>query len=489
MQARASHHPDPADALQDRLVRYAQALTYASLDRATVDAARVRIIDTLAAAVGGFDDEAACIARALATHMKMRSGATIVGTALKVPVDMAAFVNATAARAVELNDVYHRPGSRNGHPSDVIMPLLAVAEHAGAGGEGLIAAVVLAYEVYLRFADAARNKSFDATNFCCLATAIGAAQLLGAAAHELAHAISLALVPNNALNQTRTGHLSMWKSAAAGQAGRAGVFAAMLAREGMEGPCLPFTGKHGWCSNVAREEIALDVMGGEGVPYKIHESFVKPRAACLHTLAPILAAEKVATVLKHTRGRIESVMVEVYEAKERSLGGAGNSAASGEHHWNPQSRETADHSIPYCVAATLIDGTITPRSFDEARIHDPALRKLLARVKLTQNADYTEAYERIPVRYRARVTVVTDSGEAIIGETGGEHGDLSDAMDEAAVSAKFAQLVGPALGAAGVRCALDALRGLAGSTDVSTLPPLFAGVSAKTTAIHQGQHD
>lgn len=468
------------DLLQDRLVRYASDFRFDALDEPTVAAAVVRVIDTFAAAVGGFDDEASRIARAVAACMPTTKGATIVGTAMRVPVDMAAFVNATAARAVELNDVYHRPGSRNGHPSDVIMPLVAVAEHAHASGKDLIAAVVLAYEVYLRFADAAGNKSFDAANFCCIGTAIGAAKLLGADSAQTSHTISLAVIPNNALNQTRTGHLSMWKSAAAGQAGRAGVFAAILAREGMEGPYLPFTGKHGWCNNIAREAIALDAMGGEGVPYKINESFVKPRAACLHTLAPILAAEKAARALERSVDAIESITVELYEAKERSLGGAGNSAESGAHHWNPQSRETADHSIPYCVAVTLLDGTVTPRSFDEDRIGDPRLRELLPKVKLAQNAHYTEAYERIPVQYRSRVTVVTADGKTIAGETGGEHGDLSDAMDEAAVSAKFSQLVEPALGKSRAAHALAALRELSQTRDVSVLPPLFDGVEHKT---------
>jgi 2-methylcitrate dehydratase len=390
--------------------------------------------------------------------------------------DVAAFANATAARSAEMNDVYHRPGSRNGHPSDVITPLLAVAEYARASGAQLIAAVVLAYEVYLRFADLALNKSFDAANFCCLGTALGAGRLLGLDPRQLAHSISMAVIPNNALNQTRTGQLTMWKSAAAGQAGRAGVYAALLARRGMEGPYLPFVGKHGWCNHIARGPIDLESLGGEGAPYKMHESFIKPRAACLHTLAPILAAEKVAAALERATADIERVTVEVYQAKERSLGGESNTASGGEHHWNPHSRETADHSIPYCVAATLIDGTITPRSFEEARLHDPALRALLAKVELRDDDALTEAYERIPVQYRARVTAMAKSGGKIVGETGGEHGDLSDPMTEAQVSVKFSALAAPALGAAAAARILDALWQLERCPDVSAIPPMFDGL-------------
>ena len=460
--------------LQERLTSYAGAFDYGALPDGTVGAAKARIIDTLAAAVGGFSDEPCRIARDAAQDMQTARGATVIGTRARVPPDVAAFVNGTAARSGEMNDVYHRPGSRNGHPSDVIAPLLAVAEYAGASGKDLIAAVVLAYEVYLRFADAAHNKSFDAANFCCFGAALGAGRLLGLNERQLANALSIAAVSSNALNQSRTGHLTMWKSAAAGQAGRAGVSAALLARSGMEGPHLPFEGTHGWCNHVAREPIVLEVMGGGAAPFKIDESFIKPRAACLHTLAPVLAAEKVAAAIKGRIGEVDRVLVEVYRAKERSLGSEDMSASTGEHHWNPQTRETADHSIPYCVAATLIDGTISPRAFEPAKLRDPGVRALLRKVELSENAQFTDDYEHVPVRYRARVTAFTATGQKLAGETGGEHGDVSDPIGQADLAAKFRLFVAPTLNEAATDALLGDLWSLERSPDVSPLPIRFA---------------
>lgn len=470
---------ESSDALQARLARYARDLHYDALPADTVAAARARVVDTLAAAVGGFHDAPCRIARALGADMLTNKGATIIGTRLRVPPDVAAFANGAAARSGEMNDVYHRPGSRNGHPSDVIPPLLAVAEHGGASGRDFLAAVVLAYEVYLRFADTARNKSFDAANFCCLGVALGAGRLLGLTERQLAECLSIAAIPNNALNQTRTGHLTMWKSTAAGQAGRAGVFAALLAAKGMEGPRLPFEGKHGWSAHVAREPIAFEVLGGEGVSYKLNETFIKPRSACLHTLAPILAAEKVANGLRGRVGEVERVTIEVYQAKERALGSADNTAGTGAHHWNPETRESADHSIPYCVAATLIEGTVTPASFGDERLHDPQLRGLLQKVQQRDDAAFTHAYERIPVQYRARVTAILRSGERLVGETGGEHGDLADPMSEADISGKFRQIVEPALGADAVTRILGELWTLEQAADVSHVPAMFDGLDRK----------
>jgi len=150
-----------SDGLQQRLADYARALTYDSLTPAAAHAAKVRVIDTLAALVGGFDGEPCRIARSMAARAPLADGATVYGTATRTTPEMAAFVNATTARYAELNDVYHWPGSAGGHPSDVIMPLLGVAEHARATGHDLITAVVLAYEIYLRFSDAAVGRIAD----------------------------------------------------------------------------------------------------------------------------------------------------------------------------------------------------------------------------------------------------------------------------------------------------------------------------------------
>src|SRR6185503_8082700 len=225
---------DRTDATQQR------PLDYAALTPRAAHEATVRVIDTLTALAGGFDGEACVVARRMAARVPDAEGATVYGTAMKTTPDLAAFANATAARYVELNDVYHWPGSAGGHPSDVVMPLMGVAEHARASGRDLIAAVVLAYEIYLRLSDAIGRTHFDCANFACLGVAAASGRLLKLTREQTGHAMSMAAVPNNILRRVRTGHLSMWKAVTAGHAGKAGVFAALLAREGMDGPPQPF---------------------------------------------------------------------------------------------------------------------------------------------------------------------------------------------------------------------------------------------------------
>src|SRR4051812_13931689 len=111
------------DRIQSALSGYAARLSYEDLDRETIHAAKTRVIDTLAALIGGFDGEPCRMARTLAAAMPQSNGSRVIGTTLTTSPDLAAFVNGTTARYVEMNDVYHWPGSSGGHPSDVLMPI------------------------------------------------------------------------------------------------------------------------------------------------------------------------------------------------------------------------------------------------------------------------------------------------------------------------------------------------------------------------------
>jgi len=455
------------DSIQKCLTNYACSLDYSRLSPQAIHAAKVRIMDTFGALMGGFFDESSRIARKSAARNPNPQGSTVIGTRMKTSPDIAAFVNATASRCVELNDTYHGPMSHGGHPSDVIMPVLAAAEHAGCSGRELITGVVLAYEVYLRISDTLPQRTgFDCTTFAGIAIATAAGKMLGLSPTQLAHCISIGVVPTNALNQGRSDHLSMWKAVAAGAAGRNGVFAALLARDGMEGPHLPFEGKHGWCKYVAGQPVVLEAMGGTGTTFKIEETLLKKRACCATSVSNILAAEKVSAAVRNRIGDIKQVLVDTYELSHRVCG-------TGEIHWNPDSRETADHSIPYGVAAALIDGTVTPRSFDDAHLWDPELRALMQKVEVSVDADFTRDYEQHPVWHRSRVTVVTHGGERIVGETGADETDLSTPMSEEQIERKFRGLSEDYLGKRNVDAIVESLWKLEDMENVEAIPPAF----------------
>jgi len=450
------------DPLLELLANYATTMTFDDLDDATVHAASLRLVDTVGALMAGFDGPPCGIARSLAEQLPTSAGSTILGTTTRTSPDLAAFTNATTARYAESNDVYHGPGSAGGHPSDVIMPVIAAAEYAHASGEKLLLAIVLAYEVYLRFSDATKIPGFDSATFAAIGSAVGAGAVFDLNTDQMRQCISMSVVANNALRQSRVEHLSMWKAAAAGQAGRGGVFAALLASAGMAAPARPFAGTCGWLNAVAQSPITLGALGGRETRFKVHDTLIKPRASCATTISSILAAERAHAAAD---GPVEpaSVLVETYRhALERT--------ATGEHHWHPDNRETADHSIPYVVAATLLDGTVGAEQFDDGHLADPRLRRILEKVTVVEDEEFTKRYTNRPVQHHTRVTVRTTDGRVFHGESGGELGDLSTVMTDNEVTAKFRRVADLKLGADRSEKVAEMLWNIAGTADIAALP-------------------
>jgi 2-methylcitrate dehydratase len=280
----------------------------------------------------------------------------------------------------------------------------------------------------------------------------------------MAHCISMAVVPNNALRISRMGHLSMWKVTATGQAGRAGIFAALLARAGMEGPHLPFEGKAGWFDHVARERFSLPVMGGAGEPFKIGYTSIKLRPTNGLALSSTLAAEKISPL--RNIGEVAEVIVEVNRKAKDHVG-------TDPHHWHPDTKETADHSAPYLVTATLLDGQITARSFNDEHLRNPQLGALLQKVRVEENAEFTAAYARAPSEHKARVTVVMQGGQRLIGESGGGTDDLSSPKTDQQIVEKYRTLTEDCLGTKCVNATLDRLWNLDNVANVAQIPRDF----------------
>jgi 2-methylcitrate dehydratase len=341
--------------------------------------------------------------------------------------------------------------------------VLAAAEYVHRNGRDLITATVLAYEIFLRIDDIFHNMGFDQTTFCCLASAVAAGRLFRLTPEQLSHCISIAIVPNNALRLSRMGHLSMWKVAATGQAGRGGIFAAQLARAGMEGPHMPFEGRSGWFDHVALEKLSLDTLGGKTTRFKILDTSLKFRPSVGLGIAPILASEKIAPL--NIRD-VKEVTLEVYKKAKTNIG-------SGPQHWHPDSKESADHSAPYLVATTLKDGTMTPRSYNDAHLSDREVRGLMEKIRVVENEEFTKAYERAPAEHKARVTVVMNSGERLVGETGGGAEELATPKTNEQIEEKFRGLTEDYLGAKRVKLILERLWRLEDLGDVASIPPDF----------------
>jgi len=218
---------------------------------------------------------------------------------------------------------------------------------------------------------------------------------------SMKYALGLAGVANIALRQTRVGELSMWKGCAFANTARNGVFAALLAREGMTGPAPIFEGEKGFMKLVSGQ-FRLYRFGGDNAPFKILETYIKHFPVEYHAQSAVEAALELRRELQKKEGKnfissIKSIEIQSFDAAIEIIG-------SGSERWDPRTRETADHSLPYCVAVALMDGTITVNSFSLERIRDKKLYGLLQKVVVVEDKEFTKTY---PQKISNRLIVQT----------------------------------------------------------------------------------
>lgn len=434
------------DALTDKLSGFAAMLAYDSLPTTLIDAARQRLIDTLGCALGGRACDAARIARGLGEGtLPVRWQGRVLSYPARTTAESAAFVNGIMARYLDFNDT--GPGS---HPSDSIGGLVAIAEAAGADGRRLLSAIIVAYEILIRlaFGTAMRQKGWDQGFVTAVGTAAGAGHLLRLPRDQIAHAIAIAAVANVPLRASRAGQLSLWKAAATPFAVKNGIVAALLAADGMTGPEQPFEGRFGlWEQITGPFEIEpFSTAGGNALLPRW--SRLKYWPVEYNAQIAVWAARELRTRLPVDQ--IASITIHTYHQAWHEIG-------SEPAKWDPRTRETADHSLPYIFARTLVDGAITVASFDAAAYLDASLRPLMAKIAVCADATLSAQF---PAAIPIRVEAVAQSGERITVALANPKGHDQNPMNEADVDAKFCALAEPVLGRRQTTAALAAWRNI-----------------------------
>jgi 2-methylcitrate dehydratase len=445
------------DPTAERLIAFAQRSSYDALPQNIVHETKRRVIDTFASALGAYDEPVCAMARRVASRYRSDSVARVWGSGITVAPEYAAFANGVMARALDVSDTYL--GRSRGHPSDMMSGLVAAGEIAGADGKALIAAIVLAYDVYCSFCRSVdiNAKGWDQPVYGVLGCSLGAARLLSLTPQQTGQALSLALTPNMALAQTRRGSLSSWKGCAGANASRNALFAALLAKEGFTGPSEVFEGEGGLWAAIGRFDWALPETP------MIAETHTKPLPVCYHGQSAVLAALQLRDRVEDP-GAIEEVLVEGYATAKMMM-------ASDATRWAPATRETADHSLPYCVAVALLDGEVTRASFADERLRDPRIAGLMQRVKVAEDPQLTAQY---PEGAPGRVTLRTRSGQMHVAEIRYPRGHEKNPMTDGEIERKFRDLSAGRLGGEGCERALEQLWQLERAGDVRRLAALLA---------------
>lgn len=435
------------DGTTRRLAQYATGLRWEDLPAATVHEAKRRLIDTLGCAVGGWDGEPSRIVRRFAAARPGAFASRVLVDGVRAAPEVAALANTVQARYLDANDVYQAAIASSGHASDLVPGVLAACEAEGLSGLDTLLALTVGYELYGAIADRVgiRDRGWDSGLFVALGSAGGAGRAFGLPTEQMADALAIAVTAYVPTRQTRAGELSMWKGAATAVPGSGGVLAAQLARDGMTGPTAAFEGRDGIWQQVTGP-FQLGPLGGEDDhSFVIAKTSMKSLAVEYHAQAPIEAALKLREQVAWQD--IEAVKVRTYQAAYSEIG-------SEPAKWDPQTRETADHSLPYMLACAWQDGGISTATFDMRRVLDAGLRPLMQRIAVEEDPASTAVF---PGRLMCTVEVVSKDGRRLSQTAGFPKGHVQNPLTDADVDAKFRGFCAPVLTPGRTEQALDAL--------------------------------
>lgn len=432
------------DATTLRIARHVAAADFNQLPERAVHECRRRIIDSVACAAAAYHEPFCARIRTFAGRYVGTPAARIWGSGERTSIEMAAFANGTMLRYQDYSDTHL--GRSNGHPSDMIGGLVALAESFNLSGQDLVTAIVVAYEVYCSLCDstALAARAIDQATCAAAGSAAGAARLLGLKEAQAGEAISLALSSSLQLYNVRTGDLSDWKSCAGPNGARNGIFAALLGREGVTGPTAVVEGKGGLRDIVGE----LDWKIGAGEMPLIAGTHLKFHPVCYHGQAAVDAALALRDKLPvDAIDAIETIEVQTYEAALRAMGGDPT-------RWAPTNRETADHSLPYTIAVALLNGRLTSADYELERLGDPRTRRLMERIRVSCSPELTNAF---PVHSRSQVTIRLKDGSTYSHLQHDPKGSAANPLTDGELELKFFELCRPWSGGAAARRTLDLL--------------------------------
>ena len=443
---------------------FALGLTFDKLTPDAVDAAKRFLYDSLGCALGAGSHEEVDIARDVILTLGGNAHATLIGSGESVPVTSAAFLNGLMVRAMDYNDIYWKADPI--HPSDLISGPLAVAEWQGRSGAELITAIVLAYELEMRMAEfgvpGIRERGWHHATLTQYVSPIAAGMLLGLTEDQLVNAVGISGSHGCTLGSVTAGKLTMMKNTVEPFAVADGVFAALLAQGGYSGPEPVLEGKEGLFHVLGpdwRPEILTD---GLGDSFRISQCGMKafPTEALTHT--PISAF----LTLTRQHG------IDYQQIAEVRIGTIARAAdiLSDPSKYRPDSKETADHSLPYCIAAAAVDGAVTPACFKQERLHDKRIFSVIDKIKVYPDDEFERAF---PAKQCTRVEITTVNGEKFEKQMDYPKGDAREPMTEQDLDTKFRSLASSCLSDSRMDQLKHAVFALDTAPDLTTLMQLL----------------
>src|SRR5437763_5193338 len=447
-----------------KMARWAAALEFNHLSQDAVYQAKRFLLDSVGCALGGYQQHDVKIALQVIDEIAGRGPATVIGTGKKIDPVSASFANAMMIRCMDYNDIYGKQDPS--HPSDIFPAALACCERAKSDGRELIVGLVLGHEFEMRFCEAAfpgiRERGWHHATLTAFVSPLVAGRALRLSWEKIQHAIGISASRHCTLGAVTAGKLTMMKNTVDPLATQSGMLAALLAEKGYTGPEHVIDGKEGLTHCFGPEWRLHLLTDGLGDSWRLTQCGMKafPSEALTHTpISAVLDLVKANDLKPH---QVEKVQI-------RSLARAAD-ILSDPSKYDPHTKETADHSLPYVIAAALAERQVTPVQFTMEKIMDPTIRAQLKKVEVVADPEIEKVF---PGLQRVIVNITTIEGRTFSRQLDYPKGDPRNPLTDAEVEEKFAALADVVLSAGAQKKLNDEIWNLEKVGSVSKLMALM----------------
>lgn len=420
------------------MAQFALELQYEDVPSEAIIEAKRFLLDSVGCALAAIYNEDMIALHRFIEKLGGVEESTVIGSGHRTNAPNASLMNCLLIRALDYNDIYWEQDPS--HPSDMIGAALSCAEANHKNGMDLLVAILIAYELEMRWCHAAepgiREVGWHHASLTQFVSPLVAGRLLDLNLDQLVAAIGISGSSHFTLGGVVAGHLTNMKNTADPLAAQSGVFAALMALEGVGGPVEVIEGKEGLLEVINNVDWNTDeLFRGLGEEFLItccsYKAF--PTEALTHQ--PITAALQVCEEHQISAENVSKVLIETTTR--------GADILSDPSKYKPKTKETADHSLPFVVAAAIADGNVLPNSFSKKKLTDPQIWDLLGKIEVIADAEIDSLFPSVK---RARVSITTRDGQVFSAQVDAAKGSPENPMSDEDIIMKFRSNAGGVIG-------------------------------------------
>lgn len=401
----------------EALAAFVASSSWDDLGDAVRHQAKRSLLNFVGCALGAADEPAVAAAVHVLGETSGPPQASLIGRPERFDMLNAAFVNAVAGNLFDFDDTHLATVI---HPTAPVAPVaLALAEHRGASGADVLAALALGMEVACRIGDAVSPghyaRGWHITATCgVFGAAAAAAHLLGLSPAQTAHALGIAASESAGVVENLT---TAAKNIGVGNAARNGLLAALMAEAGYEASPLAIEGPLGWARASGDNPDLGRMLDGLGERWELLDNAFKPypSGVVLH------AVTDACLELRATHGLDGATIESVVVSGDALLIARGDRAV--------QNERDARVSIQHSAAVALLFGAARLDQYSREATDDPRVRAFRAIVSARLDPAMPKGAARVEVRLRDGRTFAA----TVLHARGSREAPMSDAEIEAKV--------------------------------------------------------